>query len=273
MKKRLIEEITTLAPLPTNIIELDNYKSSKSIDVEKLMELIKKDPLMIANIIKVANSSMFGFKSKVETLNRAINLLGINFTISIAIGSTIQNTMKSNLLAYAVSNEDFIYTSSLATNIVNTWVSAIDFDLKNELLLPAFLQEVGKFIISEVIQKEKKTEEFLKELEETKDISFCEEKFMGYTCARITANVFKHWNLSHNIIFPIAYAEDIESCPTSFKQKAQILQIVKILCDVRNPLSDKSIEKALEKVALYNFDVEQFLNSIDVIKEVIEQNS
>ena len=181
--------------------------------------------------------------------------------------------MKSNLLAYAVSNQDFIYTSSLATNIVNTWISAIDFDLKNELLLPAFLQEVGKFIISEVIQKEKRTEEFLQELNETKDISFCEEKYMGFSCGRITANVFKHWNLSHNIIFPIAYAEDIDSCPDSFKQKAQILHVIKILCDIRDPLSDRNIEKALKKVALFNLDVEQFLNSIDVIKEVIKQNS
>ena len=31
--------------------------------------------------------------------------------------------------------------------------------LKNELLLPAFLQEVGKFVISQVIQEEKKTED------------------------------------------------------------------------------------------------------------------
>lgn len=273
MKKQILLEITTLPPLPTSVLELDEYRNTDSIDVEKLMEIIKKDPLIVANILKVSNSSMFGFRNKIETLSRAINLLGIKFTISLAIGSAIQGTLKTNLLAYAVTNEDFLYTSSLATNIINTWISSIDFDLKNELLLPAFLQEVGKFIISEVVQKEKMTEQFLKELEKTKDTSFCEEKYMGFTCGRITANVFKHWNLSHNIIFPIAYAEDMESCPESFKQKAQILHIVKILCDIRNPLSDKNVEKALKKVALYKLDVEQFLNAIDVIKEVIKQNT
>jgi HD-like signal output (HDOD) protein len=273
MKKQILHEINSLPPLPTSVIELDEFRNIDCIDIEQLMAIIKKDPLMVANILKVANSSMFGFRSKIETLSRAINLLGIKFTISIAIGSAMQDSLKSNLLAYAVSSEDFIYSSSLATNLVSTWISAIDFDLKNELLLPAFLQEVGKFIISEVIQKEKRTEEFLQELNETKDISFCEEKYMGFTCGRITANVFKHWNLSHNIIFPIAYAEDLNSCPESFKQKAQILHIIKILCDIRDPLSDRNIEKALKKVALFNLDVEQFLNSIDVIKEVIKQNS
>ncbi len=273
MKTTILEEINSLPALPSNIIELDNFRNKDSVDVDELMNIIKKDPLIVANILKIANSSMFGFKSKVETLSKAINLLGIKFVISIAIGSSIQNTIKSDLLAYAVTNDDFIFTSSLASNIVNTWISSIDFDLKNELLLPAFLQEIGKFIISEVIQKNKLTEEFLKELEETKNTSFCEEKYMGYTCARITANVFKQWDFSHNIIFPIAFAEDIENCPPEFKKKAQILQIIKILCDVRYPLSDKNIERALKKVVLYKFDIEHFLNSIDVIKEVVNQNS
>lgn len=273
MKKELIKKLNDLPPLPDHIIELKNYQNANSTDIDKLIEIIKKDPLIVANILKIANSSMFGFRSKVETLNRAVNLLGINFIISISLGSAIQDNIKANLLSYAVNNEDFIFTSSLATNIVNTWVSNIDFDLRNELLLPAFLQEVGKFIISELIQKDKRVEEFLQELEQTKDTSFCEEKFVGFTCSKITANIFKHWGFSHNLIFPIAFAEDIESAPLEFKTKAQILSVIKILCDIRNPLSDLNIEKALEKVALYNFDIEHFLNSVDVIKATIEQNS
>ena len=141
------------------------------------------------------------------------------------------------------------------------------------MLLPAFLQEAGKFIISQVIQKNRKTEEFLVELEETKDTTFCEKKYTGYSCARITANIFKQWNISPNIIIPIAFTDDIESCPLEFKEKAQILEIIKILCDIRYPLSDENIHKALEKVALYNFDVEHFLNSIDIVKMVINQNT
>ena len=273
MKKDLIKEINSLPPLPSSVIKLEKYKVAQNTNINNLISIIEQDPLMIVTILKIANSSMFGFKSKIETLSRAINLLGINFTISIAIGSAIQNTINSNLLAYAVKNEDFIFTSALASNIVNTWVSNINFDLKNELLLPAFLQEVGKFIISEVIQKNRKTEEFLIDLEDTKDITFCEKKYTGYSCARITANVFKQWDISPNIIIPIAFTDDIESCPNEFRIKAQILEIVKILCDIRYPLSDENIHKALEKVALYNFDVEDFLNSIDVIKEVIKQNT
>lgn len=273
MKKHIKQSIDSLPALPNNIIELEDFRKTDSYDAQKLLKIIEKDPLMVATILRIANSSMFGFRGGVDTLSRAVNLLGINFTISAAIGSAIQNSMTSNLCAYAVTNEDFIFTSSLATNIVNTWISSIDFDLKNDLLLPAFLQEVGKFVISEVVQKNRLTEDFLQEIELTKDITKCEEEYVGYSCARITANIFKHWSFNHNIIFSIAFVGDLESCPKEFKQKAQILEIVKILCDIRNPLSDINIEKAIDKAALYGFDIEHLVNSIDVIKEVIEQNS
>ncbi|WP_198304276.1 HDOD domain-containing protein [Arcobacter vandammei] len=273
MKLQLIKELNNLPDLPTNIIELNEFRKEDSIDTKKLIQILQKDPLIVANILKIANSSMFGFRTKIDTLSRAINLLGTKFVVSVAIGSSIAHSLKANLLVYAATIDDFLFISSLASNIVNVWVEKIDSNLKNELLLPAFLQEVGKFVISSLIQDAQKTEEFLKELEETKDITSTEENFIGYSCSRITANIFKKWDLSHNIIFPIAFATDINNCPASFKTKAQILQIIKILCDIRDPLSDENIEKALNKVVLYNFDVDKFLNAIESIKSSIFQGS
>ncbi|MDZ7817979.1 MAG: HDOD domain-containing protein [Aliarcobacter sp.] len=113
MKKDLIEEINSLPSLPASVIELEKYKNIESTNISKLLSIIEEDPLMVVTILKIANSSMFGFKFKIETLSKAINLLGTNFTISIAIGCAIQNTVNSNLLAYAVKNEDFIFTSAL----------------------------------------------------------------------------------------------------------------------------------------------------------------
>lgn len=273
MKKILIEKMDSLPPLPHSIIELNDLKKFKHSTPEKLIKVIEQDPLMIVTILKIANSAMFGFRSKVETVSRAIHLLGTNFTISIAMGTLIQDTLKSNLCAYAVSTEDFLYSSALATKIVNTWISSIDFDLKDELLLPAFLQETGKFVISEVIQENKQTEEFLQFLDEHQDISICEEKFMGYSCARITANIFKNWSLDHNLVFSIGFVGNTKDCPKEFLKKVQILEIVKILTNVRSPLSDLAVETAITKVIEYGFDLEHFVNSIDVIKEEIEKNS
>jgi len=273
MKKVLIERIESLPELPNSIIELDDFRKLNDSDPEKLISIIKEDPLMVTTILRIANSSMFGFRSKIDTLSRAINLLGVNFTISIAIGTIVQDTIKCNLNAYEIDNQKFIELSALASKIINTWISSIDFDLKEELLLPAFLQETGKFIISDLVQHNDSTSDFQKSLKTTSTISKCEEEFTGFTCSRITANIFRHWSLSHNLIFSIGFVEDLEACPKNYKKHSQILEIVKILTDLRAPLSDENIQKALTKANEYGFNEEHLQNSIDAIKEEIDLNS
>lgn len=270
MKNLLSQRIDSLPPLPQSILELDDFRNIDNPTPEKLIKIIEKDPLMIATILRIANSSMYGFRSEVDTLSRAINLLGINFTVSIAIGSVVQNAIKSNLSAYTISNDQFIYICALASEIVNIWVSQIDKDLKVKLMMPAFLQEIGKFIISDFILKNNLEDGFMKALTTNKTISQCEEEFTGYTCARITANIFKYWSFSPNLILSIGFVGKIKECPNTFIKNVQILEIIKILTDLRNPFNQKAIDKSIIKAKEYDLDVDILMNSINQIKSKLK---
>ncbi|RXK05785.1 HDOD domain-containing protein [Halarcobacter bivalviorum] len=272
MKQLIVEKIDSLPPLPRSVIELEEFRKMPTKEPLDLLKIIEKDPLIITTVLRVANSAMFGFVSEVETPSRAISLLGVNFTISIALGSVIQNLIQTDLRAYGSTTDDFMFTCNLASNLINTWVAKIDKDLKEDLLLPAFLQETGKFIISEIINENNKIEEFQEQLAITKNVSLVEREFIGYSCARITANIFKHWNLSHNLIFSIGFVEDLENCPADYLKKVQILEIVKILSDIKNPLSEANIQRALNKAEEYGFDSEILHKAIESIKYKLEED-
>ncbi|UTJ06692.1 HDOD domain-containing protein [Arcobacter roscoffensis] len=273
MKNKVKDKIDSLPPLPNSIMELEEFKKVKNSSPDELITIIEKDPLLVANILKVANSSMFGFRSSVDTLSRAINLLGINFTISLAIGSIVQNTVKCNLLAYGMSTDDFINLSALSTKIINEWVSKIDNDLKDDLLMPAFLQETGKFIIASIIEQENKIDDFRDALNKEKDVSTVELNFTGFTTAKITANLFKHWGLTHNIIYPINFVDDINNATSEYKKKAQILKITKELTNFKDTLGDSSIDAAIKLSKSYGFDEKLLNSSIQSIKDEILNNS
>ncbi len=272
MKKLIVDKIDSLPPLPNSILELEEFRKLSNKEPLDLLKIIEKDPLIITTVLRVANSAMFGFVSQVETPSRAISLLGVNFTISIALGSIIQDLVRSDLSAYGVGIDDFMFSSNLASNVVNTWVSKFSSDLKEELFLPAFLQETGKFIIAEVIKTNKQQKKFLNQLEVTKNTALVEKEFLGFSCARITANIFKHWNLSHNLIFSIGFVEDLENCPKEYIQKVQILEIIKILCDIRSPLSAQNIHRAVNKANEYGFDTKLLLQAIESIKFKLEND-
>lgn len=267
MLENILEKIETLPPLPQTIEEIERFRKKKDKEVDELSEIIEKDPLVISTLLKVSNSSLFGFRSKVETVKRVISLLGINFTIYVTISETINNLLSTDLEPYNIKSEDFISASTASSNLVNLWVGKIDNDIKDEILLASILQETGKFILSELIISRGLLEEFTKKLESGMELVDVERELLKMTTSQVTAEIFKYWKLSEELINLIEFVDNINACSPEYKQKAQYLDVIKTVCNPSSLLSEKSIEKALKKADSYNFETESLKAAIQILQE------
>jgi len=267
LSANILEKIESLPPLPKTITEIEEFRRKSEKEAFELLQIVEKDALIISTLLKVSNSAMFGFRSKVETPSRAINLLGINFTISIAIGGTVQNLLMTNLEAYSISSDDFMRASNLASTLTHLWVSKFDYDLKEELLLPALLQEAGKFILADVIATEGNIEEFKQKVSSGQSIAYTEKEITGLTTSEITAKIFRHWKLSDNLVGMIENVDDVSKCDDSVLQKSQILDVIKTACNVSDPLSDENCEKAIAKATKYGLHTKSLEKAIETLQD------
>ena len=263
----ILEKIESLPPLPKTIIEIEEFRKKLNKEAIDLLEIIEKDALIISTLLKISNSAMFGFRSKVETPSRAINLLGINFTISIAIGGTVQNLLMTNLEPYGINSDDFMRASNISSTLASLWLSKIDVDLKEEIILPALLQETGKFILADLIASEKKSELFKSKIASGASVENVEKELLGVTTSQITAQIFRHWKLSDNLINMIEHVDDISNANPNFKQKSQILDVIKTACNIKDPLSEVNVAKAIKKATAYGFDVKIFIKAIETLQD------
>ena len=267
MTSNIIDKIESLPPLPKTIIEIEEFRESSEKEAFELLKIVEKDALIVSTLLKVSNSAMFGFRSKVETASKAINLLGINFTISIAIGGAVQNLLKTNLSAYGINSDDFMRASNLSTTLTALWLNKVSFDLKEELVLPALLQEAGKFILADIIDSEGNTEKFKELLSSGKSIAEAEREIVGMTTSQITAAIFRHWKLSDNLINVIEFVDDVDKCDDEYKESTQILDVLKTVCNVTDAMSDENIEKGIEKAKKYNLDVKNLQKAIEKLQD------
>ncbi|AXH14524.1 HDOD domain-containing protein [Malaciobacter mytili] len=267
MSENILERIESLPPLPKTIAEIEEFRQKRDKEAFELLKIIEKDALIISTLLKVSNSAMFGFRSKVETPSRAINLLGINFTISIAIGGTVQNLLKANLSPYGINSDDFMRVSNMATTLTNLWLSKVSYDLKEELILPALLQEAGKFVIADILELEGKTSEFQALLSQGYSTAQAEKELLGLTTSEITARIFRHWKLSDTLINSIEFVDDLSNVDEAFRQRAEILNVVKTACEVNCALSDESIQNAIEKAKEFNLDVKALEIAIEKLQD------
>ncbi len=267
MNENIIEKIESLPPLPKTIIEIEEFRQQSEKEAYELLKIVEKDALIVSTLLKVSNSAMFGFRSKVESASKAINLLGINFTISIAIGGTVQNLLKTNLSPYRINSDDFMRASNLATTLTSMWISKVSFDLKEELVLPSLLQEAGKFILADVIESDGKTEEFQELIASGKTLAEAEKEITGMTTSEITSKIFKYWKLSDNLINVIEFVDDIEKCDDKYKEQTEILDVIKTICNVTDAFSEENIQKGIAKAKQYNLDVKNLEAAIEKLED------
>lgn len=268
MNDILLKKIDSLPPLPKTIIDLEEFKKSSNKDLDVLLKILEQDPLIIATLLKVSNSAMFGFNNKVENPSRAIHLLGVNFTLSIAFGSAIKNAFDTDLKAYNMTADGFMRLSNMASNLLKEWIGRVDNTLKEELLLPSFLCETGRFVLAGVATEKGVADEFHNKIvQRPSEINEIEKEYFGACSTQVTSSIFKHWNLSDTLVETIAYVHDIDTCPEKYKKEAQVLSVITTICNVTNPLGDAFVQEGIEKAKAYGLDTQYLEKAIEKMQD------
>jgi HD-like signal output (HDOD) protein len=266
MLENILEKIETLPPLPQTILEIETFRKQNNQEADELVKIVEKDPLCVATLLKISNSSFFGFNSKIETVKRVINLLGINFTIYVAIKEAIDSVLKIDLYPYGIKCEDFTKITHISLRFLDLWITKKDREFKDEVLLACLLHETGKFLLSETVVNRGLLDEFKQRIDSGEEVSKVEKELLEVTTHKVTAEIFRYWNFNNNLIEIIEFVDDINSCSEKNREKCQILDIVRTLFDMKNFLSEENKQKALDKAKAYNFDIEYLNYAIQSIK-------
>ncbi len=74
--KERMRSIDGLPPFPATHAEVMRLSKSEDADSEDIAEQIQMDPNFLATVLKLANSSHYGFRRKVDSLKLAVTLVG-----------------------------------------------------------------------------------------------------------------------------------------------------------------------------------------------------
>lgn len=88
----LVSKQHFLASLPTHYYKVREALSDPEVSVQHLTELITTDPSLTVAVLRIANSAFYGFPRKIETLSRAISLIGLEQLGNIVLASTLTST-------------------------------------------------------------------------------------------------------------------------------------------------------------------------------------
>ncbi len=270
MKSSIADSIKSLPPLSKTIADINRVYADEEAGIGELAKVIEHDPMIVANLLKAANSPLYGFGKEIKNVSQAVSLFGMSMTRSIALGNAVRKLLNVDMQPYGVTSERFAEISEMQATLLNKWYNKIDRKKAEKLYFAAFLQETGKILIASDVIKDDEDISFKSEVEMSNNLAQVEKSYVNVSSAEVTALIFEHWGFDNEFIEMIRYSDVPANAPKEVMEYATALHIVKTILAVNKPLSEQAINFGLRKARDAGYDYEILEDVIDDMIDTIE---
>lgn len=214
-----------LPTLPTVAAKLLTLMSLEDTSLAEIAELVAQDAALSVRIIRVANSSFYGFAKQISSVQQAVSLLGSN-----AIRSLVLSFSLMSLKASRKSRFDYtrFWECSLAGAAAAKAISrqVPDTD-QGEIFTAGLLQNIGQLIFAATIPDA--YEQFLGYAgngQEGPDLERQEQEILGITHSIAGSEVARRWDLPDFLVQVIRYHHSPSEYADRHGQLADAIKVV-----------------------------------------------
>ncbi len=185
--------------MPEVGMKLIQTLSADDTDSFTVCRIIKKDPSLTATLLRMANSAMFGLSGKVDTLERAINVVGMNLVRTRALSICMSQVCKFPL---GIDRIEFWRYSMLCAGYAQ-WLADLCSVDDQEAWLGGMMLRLGELSLGHARPLS------LQQIEQ-KPIRPAERwlrqrQLVGFDEGEITAELAQHWDFPRELVLGLRY--------------------------------------------------------------------
>ncbi len=219
-KKILLEKVAKMSNLPTpsgTIMEIMLKLRNEDIEIKEIVVTVRRDQSLVAQILKMINSGYYGLRNQIDSVERAVNLLGIIKIKQIVYAASIMDMF---------SDEERLewnhaYTSSLLMGFL---LEDQKIPAASNLPLVMLMHDIGKLVLRRFAPTKYKLAKKQSELEQ-RPLYQIEEGLIHVDHAEIGAWLLERWQMTEEIIKPVRY-HHLQTVPPDFQIETMLTQFV-----------------------------------------------
>ena len=135
-----------LVSLPEIFYQIEAVINNPRSSAFQIAEVISKDPSLSAKLLRIVNSAFYGFPKQVDTISRAVALVGSDQLQLLTLGTSVIALFRD--IPSALMNMSWFWKHSLACGITARLIASYKNFLNIEqLFISGLLHDLGKLII------------------------------------------------------------------------------------------------------------------------------
>ena len=189
----LVKESIELMSLPDVYIRLRDVITSPNSSMSDVAQILVHDPAITARLLKLVNSPFFGLAAKVDTMTRAINMLGTQQVHDLVLATVVVDSF-SGFVNDSLNLYDFWFNSVYCAVTARLLAYHCD-DIDTERpFIAGLLHNIGHLVTHQIIPEQSLK---ARKLADDKDLAvyLAEREVMGFDYALVGAELMRDWQL------------------------------------------------------------------------------
>ena len=220
-KEDILKKIRQMSNLPSpspSAMSIVSLFSDEDVNIYHVVEEMEKDQALVAKVLKLINSGYYSLRSTVDSVERAVALLGLLNVKQLVYSAAIMDMYGEKEQAeWEHSYSTFILMGNL--------IREKDLAVNSNLPLTMLMHDIGKLVLRSISSK---LYEQIQMLTTTKKMSSVEAEELVFKVnhCEVGALLLERWEMAPSIIEPVRNHHNYTDIPEDFVVELALIQFV-----------------------------------------------
>jgi HD-like signal output (HDOD) protein len=189
----VFRDMDKLSSVPYVYAQLDEAIRTSRVSAAHISSIISQDTSLTARLLKIVNSAFFSFPRKVDTISRAVIIVGTQQLRDLALATSVINSF-SNIPERYITMESFWRHSiacGLASRIIAGYFKAANVE---RYFVAGILHDIGRLMIATKMPEETASVFRIAE-QRDQPLHVIEREVLGFDHAQVGSELIDFWRL------------------------------------------------------------------------------
>ena len=241
----LVNNASNLISLPEISLKVNQLANDPNSTAEAMGKVISQDPALVVRMLKIANSAYYGLSTEVDTITRAIAILGTNKIRDLVLSTSASKAFEG-IPNDLITMQDF-WHHSLYCGLLAQILSKKSKKANSEsMFIAGLLHDIGQLLMFNQLP-EKSHEAILLLMEGSEELETfeAERHVFGFDHMDVGAELIKSWKLSPVLLECVQHHHEPQKA-TNYQAEVAIINIanaVAVMADFDSMSEDDEIPR------------------------------